>query len=144
MAAANGAVDPSDEHLVDREVVPVVVHRAPRYERMLLLGAGLGLVAALATTIASAFAESPGGPMSTGLSGSLVVFAVSALLFVGLGLLVAGVVVIVLSGTAARRLQAGSAQHDVTLVHDLRRPAGDEVPRWVRQAEELGRPREKD
>jgi hypothetical protein len=136
MAARRGASDPASEHLVDTEVVAVLVRRGPRYERLLLVGVVAGLLAALAMTGVAALTEAPGGPLSTGLSGLIWVFGVYAAVFVGAGLLVMGVLAIVL-GSRSKRRRSARARHETTLVHDTRAPTNDDAPRWAVQADDL-------
>ncbi|WP_438354591.1 hypothetical protein [Microbacterium sp. CJ88] len=138
MAASPGAPPPPspDEHVVDTEVVGVVVRRRPRYGRLLWAGVIAGLVGAVAMTAASAAADSAGGRFSSGLSGTIWVFGVYAVVFVGAGLLLSGVLALAL-GPAARSRRIGPARHDITLVHDLRAPVDDVVPRWAVQADDL-------
>jgi len=128
-----------DERIVDREVLPVDVHAAPRYERFLLFGLLGGLSLAVVMTTVSGLRETPGGPMSTGLSGLLVVFAVYAAIFVGGGLLVASVLSMSLARIWAGRARRTNAQHDTALNRDPHAPGNDDIPRWVHEAEEIER-----
>lgn len=142
MAARRSDGDGSDfeyERIVDREVLPVHVHAAPRYERFLLFGLLGGLAAAIVMTGVAGMTEEPGGPMSTGLSGVLVVFAVYAAVFVGAGLLIASVLSMTLARIWAGRAQRRSAQHDTALNRDPFTPGNDDIPRWVQEEEDLAR-----
>nr|WP_315269266.1 hypothetical protein [Microbacterium lemovicicum] len=142
MAARRSDGDDSgfeNERIVDREVLPVHVHAAPRYERFLLFGLLGGLTLAIVMTGVAGMTEEPGGPMSTGLSGLLVVFAVYAAIFVGAGLLIASVLSMTLARIWAGRAQRHSAEHDTALNRDPFLPGNDDIPRWVHEAEDLAR-----
>ena len=144
MAARRG--DPAgksvdDEHVVDQEVLPVVVHSSPRYGRFLGIGIAVGLLGGVALTFLSGLAGDPGGPLSTGAGGVLRVFAIYAAVCVGLGLAVMGTLAIVLDRNSLRRARAAHAEHATTLVMDLDAPVSDDIPQWVRDADDLPRPR---
>jgi hypothetical protein len=144
MAARRG--DPAgesidDEHVVDQEVLPVVVHHSPRYGHFLAIGIVVGLIAAAALTFLSGLDDDPGGPMSTGVGGVLRVFAVYAAVCVGVGLLVMGLLAITLDRRSLKRARAAHAEHATTLVMNLDAPANDDVPLWVRDADDLTGPR---
>jgi hypothetical protein len=126
-----------DEHVVDQEVLRVVVHSSPRYGRFLGIGVFAGLLAAVTLTFLSSLTDAPGGPLSTGAGGVLRVFAVYAAVCVGAGLLVMGLLAIALGRASAKRARSVQAEHDTTLVVDLAAPVNDDVPRWVRDSEDL-------
>jgi hypothetical protein len=139
MAARRG--DPAgrgvdDEHVVDQEVLAVVVHSSPRYGRFLGIGIVVGLIGASVLTFISSLTDAPGGPLSTGASGFLRVFGIYAAVCVGLGLLVMGLLAIVLDRRSLKRAHAAHAEHNTTLVMDLDSPVNDDVPRWVRDADD--------
>jgi hypothetical protein len=128
MAARRG--DPAgrgveDEHVVDQEVLPVVVHSSPRYGRFLGIGIALGLLAGAVLTLLSGIGD-PDGPLSAGAGGVLRVFAVS----------------VALDRRSLRRARAAHAEHATTLVMDLDSPVNDDVPQWVRDADDVPPPRE--
>lgn len=132
------------EHVVDEEWLSLGVHRAPRIGRFLLTGVIGGLVvAAILTAVAGASAE-PGGPLSAGPSGYLRVFGVLAALCVGVGLLVSGLTAIALDRVVGRRSRPVIAEHATTLVDDLISPVSDDIPQWVRDAEDLQPPPRQD
>ncbi|MFC8681904.1 hypothetical protein ACFT30_10300 [Microbacterium ureisolvens] len=135
--AGTAGDDDHDEHVIHEEWESVGVRRAPRIGHIMGAGIGLGLAAALILTVTAAFNEQPGGPLSTGASGYLRVFGVFAVICVGFGLLVAGLIVIVLDRRGARRERPAIAEHATTLTDDLVSPMTDEVPQWVRDAEGL-------
>ena len=140
MAAPRGGSadrEVGDEHVVDQEVLSVAVHSSPRYGRFLGIGVFVGLAAAITLTFLSSLSASPGGPLSTGAGGVLRVFAVYAAVCVGFGLLVMGLLAIVLGRATAKRVRSARAEHDTTLVVDLEAPVNDDVPRWVRDSEDL-------
>jgi len=126
-----------DEHVIDQEVLPVFVHSSPRYGRFLFIGIVLGLLVAVTLTVVSGLTDDPGGPLSTGVSGVLRVFGVYAAVCVGVGLLVMGLLAIILGRVAAKHGRSARAEHDTTLVMDLDAPVNDDVPRWVRDADDL-------
>lgn len=140
MAAERG--DPAgkgfdDEHIIDQEVLPVIVHSSPRYGRFLAIGVVLGLLAAAILTFVSGLTGDPGGPLSAGLSGVLRVYGVYAAVCVGLGLLVMGLLAIVLDRRSAKHARSARAEHATTLVLDLESPVNDDIPAWVRDADDL-------
>ena len=140
MAAPRGGSagrEAGEEHVVDQEVLRVVVHSTPRYGRFLGIGVFVGLFAAVILTFLSSLTDAPGGPLSTGAGGVLRVFAVYAAVCVGAGLLVMGLLAIALGRAAAKRAHSAQAEHDTTLVVDLAAPVNDDVPRWVRDSEDL-------
>jgi hypothetical protein len=140
MAATRGESagrEVGDEHVVDQEVLRVVVHSSPRYGRFLGIGVFVGLFAAVTLTFLSSLTDAPGGPLSTGAGGVLRVFAVYAAVCVGAGLLVMGLLAIALGRASAKRARSARAEHDTTLVVDLAAPVNDDVPRWVRDSEDL-------
>jgi hypothetical protein len=144
MAARRG--DPAgenveDEHVVDQEVLPVVVHSSPRYGRFLAIGIVVGLIAGGVLTFLSGLDDDPGGPLSTGPGGILRVFAIYAAVGVGIGLVVMGLLAIALDRRSLRRARAARAEHATTLVVNLDTPANDDVPPWVRDADDLPGPR---
>jgi hypothetical protein len=144
MAARRG--DPAgrgveDEHVVDQEVLPVVVHSSPRYGRFLGIGIALGLLAGAALTLLSGIGD-PDGPLSAGAGGVLRVFAVYAAACVGVGLVVMGLLAVALDRHSLRRARAAHAEHATTLVMDLDSPVNDDVPQWVRDADDVPPPRE--
>ena len=143
MAARRG--DPAgrsvdDEHVVDQEVLPVVVHSSPRYGRFLGIGIVFGLLAGAVLTLLSGI-DDPGGPLSTGASGVLRVFAIYAAACVGIGLVVMGLLAVALDRRSLRRARAAHAEHATTLVMDLDSPVSDDVPQWVRDADDVPPPR---
>ena len=133
---AAGDDDP-DEHVIHEEWESVGVRRAPRIGRIMISGIVLGLVTAGVLTAAAAVSEEPGGPLSTGASGYLRVFGVFAVICVGFGLLVAGLVVIVLDRVVGGRGRSVIAEHATSLSDDLVSPVTDDVPQWVRDAEDI-------
>ncbi|MEI3848980.1 MULTISPECIES: hypothetical protein [unclassified Microbacterium] len=133
---AAGDDDP-DEHVIHEEWESVGVRRAPRIGRIMISGIVLGLVTAGVLTAAAAVSEEPGGPLSTGASGYLRVFGVFAVICVGFGLLVAGLVVIVLDRVVGSRGRSVIAEHATSLSDDLVSPVTDDVPQWVRDAEDI-------
>lgn len=140
MAARRGdsaGKDVDDEHVIDQEFLPVVVHSSPRYGRFLGIGIVLGLLAAGLLTFVASLTDAPGGPLSTGVSGVLRVFGVYAAVCVGVGLLIMGVLAIVLGRVSAKHSRSARAEHATTLVIDLDAPVNDDVPRWVRDADDL-------
>jgi hypothetical protein len=130
-----------DEHVVDQEFLDVVVHSSPRYGRFLGIGVGLGLLVATVLTVVAAFTDEPGGPVSTGAGGILRVFALYAAVAVAVGLLLMGLLAMILDRRSLRRARAAHAEHETTLVMDLDSPVSDDVPLWVRDADDLSGPR---
>ncbi|GAB3603146.1 hypothetical protein [Microbacterium aureliae] len=131
-SAAAGGPDPSEhDHIVDDEVVSVVVRRSPRYGRFLLLGIVSGLVVAGILTAIAAATGDPGGPLSTGASGFLRVFGALAAVCVGAGLFLFGMLAIVLDRMIGRRQRAEIAERATVLTDDLTSPVSDDPPRWV-------------
>ncbi|SFR89726.1 hypothetical protein SAMN04487846_0377 [Microbacterium sp. cf046] len=126
-----------DEHVVDEEVLPVVVHSSPRYGRFLMIGVVIGLVVAAVLTFLSGVNDEPGGPLSTGASGVLRVFGVYAAVCVGIGLVVMGLLAILLGRRSLKHARSARAEHATTLVMDLDTPVNDDVPRWVRDDDDL-------
>ena len=138
MAAVQRSSDGSDdERIVDRQVLPVVVHATPRYGRFLGIGVVAGLVVAAVLVWLSGMADSAGGPLSTGASGLLRVFAVYAAACVGAGLVIMGTLALVLGRVGARRARFAHAEHDTALSIDMSAPANDDLPRWVRDGTDL-------
>ena len=138
MSRARLGLTPEDdghEHVVHEEWDSVRVRRAPRVGRILGTGLVAGLLVAVFLTMTSA--ADPDGPMSTGLSGVMRVFGVMAILSIGAGLLLAGLVVIVLDRFTSPRGRSGVAEHATTLTDDLVSPMTDEIPQWVRDADEI-------
>jgi hypothetical protein len=139
MAARRGDAaggDTDDEHVVDQEYLAVVVHSSPRYGRFLGIGVVVGLVVAAILTLVAGVTDDPGGPLSTGASGVLRVFALYAAVCVAVGLVVMGVLAMVLDRRSLKRAHAARAEHATTLVMDLESPVTDDVPRWVRDADD--------
>lgn len=136
-AGGNG----DDEHVVDQEFLEVIVHSSPRYGRFLGIGVALGLLVAVALTALAASAGERGGPVSAGAGGLLRVFALYAAVGVAAGLLVMSLLAMVLDRRAQRRAHAAHAEHATTLVMDLDAPVSDDVPPWVRDADDLPGPR---
>ncbi|MET0829907.1 MAG: hypothetical protein ABWY26_10325 [Microbacterium sp.] len=126
-----------DEHVIDEEVLPVVVHSSPRYGRFLGIGVVLGLLVAGILTFVSGLTGDPGGPLSTGASGVLRVFGVYGAVCVGVGLLVMGLLAIVLDRVSSKHARSARAEHATTIVMDLESPVNDDVPRWVRDEDDL-------
>jgi hypothetical protein len=126
-----------DERVVDHQVLPVRIRSTPRYGRFLWIGVIGGLLVAVVLTSVAGQTEPRGGPMSTGASGVLWVFAVYAAVAVAAGLLLMGLLALLLAGRSGRRTRPASAVHDTTLTHDLRGPANDDIPRWVLDADDL-------
>lgn len=122
------AASPSaNEHVVDDEWLDVGLRRAPRAGRFLLLGIVAGVVVAI---IFTAIAQASGqGAANFGLEGLLRVFALFFLVFVGIGLAVAGGLVILLERLATRRAKKSLADRETVLYYDLTKPASDEPPR---------------
>lgn len=140
MAARRGepaGTDDDHEHVIDQEVLPVIVHSTPRYGRFLALGVAAGLVMAVILTVAAGSAADPGGPMSAGASGVLRVFGVYAAVCVAAGLLVMAVLALVLGSRSGRRGHPARAEHATTLVMDLDTPGSDDAPRWVGEADDV-------
>lgn len=142
MAARRGdaAGKDVDEYVVDQEVLAVVVHSSPRYGRFLGIGVGMGLVVAAILTMIAGITDDPGGPLSTGAGGVLRVFALYAAVCVAVGLVVMGMLAMLLDRRSLTRARAAHAEHATTLVVDLRSPVNDDVPRWVRDADDLSGP----
>ena len=139
MAARRGDAagrDTDDEHVVDQEVLAVVVHSSPRYGRFLGIGVGAGLLVAAILTFVAGITDDPGGPLSTGAGGVLRVFALYAAVCVAVGLVVMGVLAMMLDRASLKRAKAAHAEHATTLVVDMRSPVNDDVPRWVRDADD--------
>lgn len=137
MAASPGAAPhEGDEHVVDHEVRAVVVHSSPRYGRFLLIGVALGVIAAVLLTIVAAVTDAPGGPLSSGPGGVLRVFALYGAACIAVGLVVMGVLAMALDRRSLARARAVHAEHATTLVVDLHKPASDEIPQWVRDADD--------
>ena len=65
------------------------------------------------------------------------VFALYAAVCVAVGLVVMGVLAMVLDRRSLKRAHAAHAEHATTLVMDLESPVNDDVPRWVRDADDL-------
>jgi hypothetical protein len=144
MAARRGDAarrDTDDEHVVDQEFLEVVVHSSPRYGRFLGIGVGVGLLVATVLTIIAGVTDEGGGPVSTGAGGILRVFALYAGVAVALGLLIMGLLAMMLDRRSLRRARAAHAEHATTLVMDLDSPVTDDVPLWVRDADDLSGPR---
>lgn len=118
--------NPDDEHVVDEERIPAVVHRSPRYGRFLVIGVLSGVALALLYV----FVGNPGGPASDSLGGAFRVAGVLSVVFAGLGLLVSALVVLVVDAVISRRRRMLQAQRDTTLVDGLRRPVSDDPPPW--------------
>ena len=140
MAARRGDAagrDTADEHVVDQEYLDVVVHTSPRYGRFLGIGVTVGLVVAAILTLVAGVTADPGGPLSTGAGGVLRVFALYAAVCVAVGLVVMGVLAMVLDRRSLKRAHAAYAEHATTLVMDLESPVNDDVPPWVRDADDL-------
>lgn len=138
MATQRGSGWPADhEHVVDDEIIDVVVRRSPRYGRFLGLGIVAGILIAASLTAVLGFSDEPGGAISTGASGVLRVFGVYAAIFVGIGLVVMGSLAVILDRLALKRAISARAHHNITLVMDLDSPVNDDVPRWVRDSEDL-------
>lgn len=116
--------NPDDEHVVDEERMPAVLHRSPRYGRFLVVGILAGVVLAFLFVALG----NPGGPASESLGGAFRVFGVLSVVFGGLGLLAAALVVIVVDAVISRRERTTQAQRDTTLVDDLQRPVSDDPP----------------
>jgi len=131
--ARAAAADPpdGDDHIVDDEVVSVVVRRSPRYGRLLMIGIFGGLIVAGILTAIEAATGDPGGPLSTGASGFLRVYGALAAVCVGVGLLVMGVLAIVLDRVVGRRIRPETAERATVLTDDLVSPVSDDPPRWV-------------
>lgn len=137
MAAPRAAApDPDDEHVVDHEVRAVVVHSSPRYGRFLMIGVVLGVIAGVLLTIIAALTDDPGGPLSSGSGGVLRVFALYAAACIAVGLVVMGVLAMALDRRSLARARAARAEHATTLVLDLDAPVNDDIPQWVRDAED--------
>lgn len=133
MAGARGAaaeIPSENDHIVDDEVVSVVVRRSPRYGRFLLVGVLLGIAAAGLLTWIEAATGGPGGPLTTGASGFLRVFGALAAVCVGAGLLIFGMLAIVLERMIGRRGHAEIAERATVLTDDLISPVSDDPPRW--------------
>lgn len=140
MAAARGTAPTGDEdadHVVDEEILGVVVRPAPRYGRFIGVGIGAGLVTAVALTIVAGFVGGESSPVAAGISGVLRVFGIYAVVFVAIGLLVSSSVAMLLERRARRRAIMTRAQHDTSIVVDLDRPVNDDIPQWVRDADDL-------
>jgi hypothetical protein len=142
MAAMPGDAAPhANEHVVDEEVRAVVVHSSPRYGRFLGIGVVAGLVAAAVLTALASITDAPGGPLSTGAGGVLRVFAIYAAVCVGVGLLGMGLLAMSLDRRSLKRATRAHAEHATTLVVNLDAPASDDVPQWVRDADDVTPPR---
>lgn len=132
--SADGNV--GDERVVDQEMLHVVVHSSPRYGRFLGIGIFGGLLVAAALTFLSGLSEDA-GPISSGPSGVLLVFAVNAAVCVGIGLVITGSLAIILDRFALSRARSATAEHATTLVINMDRPVNDDVPLWVRDSDDL-------
>lgn len=105
----------------------VTIRHAPRIGRFLWLAVVAGaLLAVLSTTVAVA-TRSDG--VSTGLGSVLVTLVVFALVFIGVGLALVGVFVLVLDRVTTRRTKKRTADRATVLYHDLTQPASDDPPR---------------
>ncbi len=134
--------DTGHEHVVDEEWQAAAVRRAPRHGRIIAVGLLVGFTGAIVHTAAAVGTAEPGNPYATGVSGVLRTFGVLAAVWVGVCLLVATTVVIVLDRSLGRRSRPVVTDHSVALTDDLTSPVTDEIPRWVRDAEDIeGAPR---
>ena len=102
---------PPVEHIEIQPSVDVSVRRSPRYGRFLLLGATVGVVAALlvATFSQPAETELPEQAMTYSLS---TVFGFSALVFGSIGALLFGLLALLLDRTVGRRTRPYTAEHE--------------------------------
>lgn len=125
---AERAESPSPhEHILDDAWHDVGVRRAPRAGRFLLVGIAGGAAVAVVMTV---IAESSGlGAANFGLEGAFRIFAINALIFVAIGLALAGGAVIVLERLANRRGHKTLADRETVLYHDLSRPVQDDPPK---------------
>lgn len=137
-----GAGDDSEhEHVVDEEWEAAALRRAPRHGRILLMSVVAGLVVAGIHTAVSSLQASPGDPMTSQASGVVWTYGVLAVIWVAFALLVAATAVIVLDKLSARRIRPVVTERSTTITDDLVSPVKDEVPWWVRDAEEDARTR---
>ena len=134
-AAAGEGVD--DERVVDDEFLPVVVRPSPRYGRFLGAGIFLGLLTAVLLTFLSGTGPDGADVLGAGASGILRVFGVYAAVCVAGGLLLTGTLALVLDRIVSRHARSAQAEHLTTLVVDLDAPVHDDVPRWVRDEDDL-------
>ncbi|MFE1646385.1 hypothetical protein [Microbacterium sp. P01] len=125
------------EYLLDEELLDVSVRRAPRIGRFLGMGIVLGLLASTVLTVASGMNEAAGGIVSSGPSGVLLVFGVLSAVCIGIGLVIFGGMALVLDRMMARTLRHSLAERATTLTDDLDTPSNDDLPKWVRDHEEL-------
>jgi len=138
----DGRFDHDHEHIVDEEWQSAAVRRAPRHGRIIALGLLVGFAGAVVHTAVSAGTAEPKNPVATGLSGVVRTFGVLAAVWVGACLLLATTVVIVLDRVVGRRIRPVVTEHTVTLTDDLVSPVTDDIPTWVRDADDLaGGPR---
>lgn len=122
------AVTPSPhEHVVDDAWLDVGLRRAPRAGRFLWLGILAGVAVAIFFTVIAAMSGQ--GAANFGFEGILRVLALYTLVFVAIGLAVAGGIVIVLERMATRRAKKSLADRETVLYYDLSRPASDDPPR---------------
>ena len=137
-AGGPGEDDRADEHVVDEEWETGVVRRSPRYGRILLgsVFAGAG-VAAIHTAASTAVAE-PNDPLASQASGIIWTFCVLAVIWIAFALLVAATIVIVLDRIVGGRSRPVVTEHRTIITDDLHSPMTDEVPWWLRAAEDDG------
>lgn len=94
---------PAEHHeLIEDHIETATVRRAPKYSVFLLLGAALGIIAALVLTFA--FDGTLGLSPNTGMDYSEgQVFGFLALIFVAIGVGLGGVIALILDRTVGRR-----------------------------------------
>lgn len=126
-AASSSEPTHEHEHVVMDQWQGVTIRHAPRIGRFLWLAVvGGALLAVLSTAVAVA-TRSDG--VSTGLGSVLVTLVVFALVFIGVGLALVGVFVLVLDRVTTRRMKERTADRATVLYHDLTQPTSDDPPR---------------
>lgn len=135
---APGADDSSEhEHIIDEEWQAAAVRRSPRHGRIIALGILTGFAVAIIHTAVAVGTADAGNPVTSGMSGLLRTFGVLAAVWVGFGLLLATTIVIVLDRVVGRRIRPVVTEHTVTLTDDLVSPVTDDIPTWVRDADDV-------
>lgn len=115
------------EYTVDDGWQNVGLRRAPRAGRFLVLGIAVGVVVAIILTVV---AEASGiGAANFGFEGAFRILAINVLIFVAIGLALAGGLVIALEKLANRRSRKSLADRETVLYHDLTGPVSDDPPK---------------
>ncbi len=102
----------------------VRIRHAPRIGRFLWLAVFSGAVLAVVSTGIAVSSRSEA--VSTGMGSVLVTLVVFAILFIGGGLALVGVFVLILDRAAVRRAKERTADRETVLYHDLSRPVSDD------------------